>query len=178
MTPAAKSAATAGAEAVVPEKLLNEGEVVILAVKPSPWFVLLYSWPTLAMAVLVVAAAYLAESLLAVDVRPDLFLMAASAVAAVQVFIACCQWVGRLYVLTNIRVMRVRGVFKVDLFQCPLKKIENIVQSATVQERFFSVGSLFFQAPECPKDEPGWIHLARPAEVYEVVRDAVARSRG
>ena len=48
MSPITPGASTVmPAEAAVAERLLRDGEIIILAVKPSRWFVLLVTWPVL-----------------------------------------------------------------------------------------------------------------------------------
>ena len=48
---------------IVPARLLEGGEIVILAVKPSGWFCLLTSLPVLSVALLLTAIAYFAGDL-------------------------------------------------------------------------------------------------------------------
>jgi len=177
MTPSAKSAAIAGSQALVPERLLDQGEVVILAIKPSAWFVLVYSWPIIAVAGALAAASYIAQASFQLDVRPSVVLLVCAIMVVLQLFVACCQWVGRLYVLTNIRIMRVRGIFRVDLFQVHLKNVAEVVLTTNLPEKALAIGSLYFKVPNSTADEPGWLHISRPAETHEIVRDAVMRSR-
>jgi len=174
---AAESTAPAAAGAL-PQQLLNDGEVVILAVKPSVWFVLLSAWPAIAVATGVMALGYVALPMIETQItysRPVLAMLCASAVL-IQLFLSCCQWTGRLYVLTNVRVLRIRGVFRVDVFQCPLIKIRQATLTAVRLERLCGVGTIVFDA-ETASDEPCWLHIARPAEVNDKLQDALRRAR-
>ena len=176
MTPSADPANAATAETFVPDKLLDEGEVVLLAIKPSGWFVLLVSYPVLVAAALVAAGAYLAGGLFDSARSQQVVLMLAVAAGCLRVMFACFQWVGRLYVLTNKRVMRIRGVMRVDVFTCPLKQIGKVLPSATLLERLLRVGTLQFDISDSNRPQARWLHVARPAEVYETLLDALRRA--
>lgn len=158
----------------MPEKLLNEGEIVILALKPSLWFIFLVSWPATALVASLVAVAYIGEHSLGLHIPPHLVMVVCTCLLVIQLLAACMQWVGRLYVLTNVRILRVRGVLRVDIFQCPLKQVHDVLLTATTGERFLTVGSLHFKT-DCPAEEAGWMHISKPNEVCEVVKDALRR---
>ena len=65
MSPSADPASTSVAtESLVPEGVLQEGEIVILAMKPSPWFVLLISLPILTIVGVAAAVVFFAGELL------------------------------------------------------------------------------------------------------------------
>lgn len=64
MTPSADSAsAPARIKTIAPEALglLDDGELILLAVKPSGWFLLLSSWPVLVAAAAVAGANWAAH---------------------------------------------------------------------------------------------------------------------
>ena len=50
MTPSAQGGATAIDDVTVEEKLLQDGEIVVLSIKPSGWFVLQISSPVWVLA--------------------------------------------------------------------------------------------------------------------------------
>jgi uncharacterized membrane protein YdbT with pleckstrin-like domain len=84
---------------------------------------------------------------------------------------------GRLYVLTNYRIMRVRGVLRVDAFQCPLRRIRGTVLTATFTERMLGLGSLFFEVADEQPAAAAWTYISRPAEIQETVNQAIRRSQ-
>lgn len=160
---------------VVPAHLLDGGEVVHFAVKPSAWFVVIVSlrWLALAVAVAVLA-------------RRDLFPHAsqwylyqlAVVLAGARLAWAILEWVSRLYVLTNRRVMRIRGVFNVELFECPLGKLQNTYATFSVPERLTRVGTITFQtAAGPPGGAASWKIVSRPLEIHEKLREAMRRDR-
>ena len=179
MSPSAEPAdLSIAAGALAPAVRIEDGEVVILAVKPSRWFVLLVSWPLLLLAAVVAGAAYLAGEALGTAVNQRLVALLFSAVACARLTAACFQWQGRLYVLTDRRVIRLRGMFREELWQCPLRGLGGIHLSATLLERLFGVGSLLFERNDGRGSVEGeWIHLADPKEVHRLVQEAWSRTR-
>lgn len=178
MTPQADSAHPAAeAEIASAEQILQGGEEIILAIKPSPWFVVLVSWRVLLAAGAVAGATYGAgEWLNAALPRGGIYLLC-GAMVAIRLMIASLQWMARLYMLTNLRVMRIRGVAQADIRVHLLQKIAEARASADRGERIFGVGTLSFEVPGEDAVETAWVHISRPREVEEAVNQAVRRSR-
>jgi len=178
MSPEAEPATPIAAEAAaVPEGLLEDGEAIILAVKPSPWSVILNAWPVLAVLGLIGLGGYVAEDFGGAGIRPRTVLLFCIAVAGLRIAFGGCQWMGRLYLLTNRRVIWIRGAWKANITQCPLSKIHQTHVSTSPAERIVGIGSLFFSMLDGDVAEPVWPNIARPAEVQEIVNDTLRRSR-
>ena len=178
MSPSAEPAIPAAVAAMLPAERLEDGEAIILAVKPTRWFVLLVSWPWIVLAAAVAGGAYLASQLSDVSVNTRAVALVCSAVACTRVTAACFQWQSRLYVLTDRRILRFRGVFREDLSQCPLRSISQVYLTAALPERLVAAGSLWFERDdEKPGAADGWVHLADPKEVRQAVEQARARVR-
>lgn len=173
MSPSADQAEAVEAQPTVPAKLLDQGEVVVLAMKPSAWYVLLVSWPVLLAAALVAIAACLLHS--AGHGRMALVLCAAA--ICLRIFVACCQWIGILYVLTNKRVMRLYGVARVEVVSQSLLEITEVSIVSTALETPLGVGSICFAGRQGVLVEPTWTSVARPVEVKDAVNDAIGRAR-
>src|SRR5687767_11245614 len=107
------------ATTLIPEHLLDGGEIVILAIKPSLWFVVFRSIRWLAAMVFVIVLAGFVHRKLP-EINIILFIQGALLLGATRVGFAVLQWVSRLYVLTNRRILRLTGILNVDLFECPL----------------------------------------------------------
>jgi hypothetical protein len=159
--------------AVVPEHLLDGGEVVHFAIKPSPWFV-----PLVSVRWLVAGAALIALALwFPLGASGKWYLWQAGFwLGAVRLGWAMLEWVSRLYVLTNRRVMRIRGVFNVELFECALDRIQNTHYTASLGERIFRVGTITVETAG-PAGIGSWLIVARPLEVHEKLRQAVHRAQ-
>jgi uncharacterized membrane protein YdbT with pleckstrin-like domain len=164
-------------EALVPAHLLDGGEVVLFAIKPSPWFVLIVSLRWLAVAILLGILAN--RDLLPSGVRWYLY-QSAVAVAGFRLGWAILEWVSRLYVLTNHRVMRIRGVFYVELFECTLSKLQNTYATFSLAERLTRTGTITFQTAAAgggPGGTASWRIVSRPLEVHQKLREAIRREQ-
>ena len=113
---------------LVPAQLLDGGETVLLAIKPSLWFIAFNSvrW-ILILSLVVVGVLWMSPGWQPVE--PRLLIQAAIGVMVLRLAVASLQWVSRLYVLTNRRMMRFHGVLKAAIFQIPLTHIDTTTLS-------------------------------------------------
>ena len=160
---------------LLPAQLLDGDEIVILAIKPSLWFVLFMSarW-LIALGLVIAATAWLGTP---PSLGKALMVKACLALAGARVGFALLQWVSRLYVLTNRRIMRLRGIFNVDLFECQLTKIQNTFLTMTWYERLTGLGSISFATAGTGGVEASWVSINNPLEVHERVRSAIHRAQ-
>lgn len=162
---------------LIPAHLLDGGEIVILAIKPSLWFVIFASFRWLvAMVVLILAAGSLSR--LVPQVNTPLILKGAVALVAARMGVAVLQWVSRLYVLTNRRIMRLTGILNIDLFECPLTKIQNTYLTLSWYERLTGLGTISFATAGTGGVEASWTNVNNPLELHERVRSAIHRAQG
>ena len=130
-----------GAVELLPAHLLDGDEIVILAIKPSLWFVVFMSARWVAgMLLVVLLAGWLGRSVLYLST--PMSVQGAVALAGARVGFALLQWVSRLYVLTNRRIMRLRGILNIDLFECQLTKIQNTYLTLAWYERLTGLGTI------------------------------------
>jgi hypothetical protein len=159
--------------ALLTRHILRDGELVLLILKPSLWFILFSTLPVAAVVTIGVIAAKLwmeHATLRAAEVGA--FLIAARLMWAVL------QWMARLYVLTDMRVLRLSGVFNVDIFDCPLRKVGRTRMYRTFRERMLRLGSIVIEPSDqqvCPPGE--WRTIKRPLEVLETIEATVRRSK-
>jgi len=179
MTPAADPGSLSVTVAsVMARDRLEDGEAIILAVRPSGWQILLMSWPLLVGVAAVAAVSLVASRYLAYDVDNHMVVLICLAVGAMRMAIAISQWQGRMYILTDRRAMRIKGVFHEDSYQCPLKKIRRVHLSSTLPERIVSVASLIFDRnDDKPVPDVDWVCLAKPQEVLQAVEEAIRRAK-
>ncbi len=160
---------------VVPAELLDGGETVILALKPSMWYLVLVSarW-LLGAALVILLAPWL------VSVYPAISHLAltqfAVIVTAVRLVWALVQWSSRLYVLTNRRVMCYRGVTQVCLFEAPLVRIRNTYIKVRPIERLCNVGSIGFSLEGEKKVDGWWEQVGEPHDVHKRIRRAIEKA--
>lgn len=179
----ASEGGAAAAESVAPMRtslaalltghILRDGELVLLILKPSLWFILFNSMLFSALVLMGMIGAKL--------VLPP---MSARAVIEVGVLLiasrvmwAVLQWMGRLYVLTDLRVVRLAGVFNVEIFDCPLRKIADTRLTRNFRERLWRLGSIEIQPSSDACLPTVWQTISRPVEVYETVRATIERAK-
>ena len=125
-------------------KLLQAGEEIILAIKPSPWFLLVASWPMLVVIAALAAAVLLAERFALPQFWGPSLLTVLVALALLRIMVAAVQWMGYVYVLTNLRVIRVRGLLNTDVWQCSLRRLSPPSLAANWLEASLGLGTVEF----------------------------------
>ena len=158
--------------------VLRDGEVVLLALKPSLWFIVFQS---------ILFAAAVVFGLLIARVFGDrlplahrvVYIEAAVFLIAGRVMWAVLQWMGRLYVLTDQRIIRLAGVFSVDIYDCPLRKVAGTQITTSMKERICRLGSIEIHSKETHKCCPAgaWQTIARPVEVNEQINAAIHKAQ-
>lgn len=152
--------------------VLRDGELVLLILKPSLWYVVLSSlrFAAVVLILLIGAKLWLPRHTFH-TVETGVFLIAG------RVMWAVLQWMGRLYVLTDLRIVRLSGVFNADIFDCPLRKVAQVRLNSTFREKLLHLGSIEI----VPTDEtchPGdWRTIKRPLAVLETVEATIARAK-
>jgi len=157
---------------------LEDGETVILAIRPSMWLVMLLSWPLLVGVAVIAAVSLAARPWFGGQVGGRAVGMVCLVVGGLRVIVACFQWLGRLYVLTDRRVMRIKGVLREDCYQCPLRKISRVDLSAGAADRLVGVGNVLFERTDDKAVPDGqWVCLANPQEVRQMIEEARSRAK-
>ncbi|MHC4445525.1 MAG: PH domain-containing protein [Planctomycetota bacterium] len=161
---------------IVPANLLDGGEIVILAVKPSLWFIIFSSARWLAAMILIaLTSKWLGDWI--PYLSPLIIVQTALAIAAVRICLAMLLWVSRLYVLTNRRIMRLTGIFNIDLFECQLTKIQNTHLTCAWYERIAGLGTISFATAGTGGIVASWTNVNNPMELHERVRSAIHRAK-
>ncbi len=98
--------------------IFRDGEIIILLLKPSAWFI---PWSSLTFcgAVMLIS---LGTAVIDHRTHDRLDFELATVFIVGRLVWALLQWMGRLYVLTDQRILRLAGVFYIDVFDCPLRK--------------------------------------------------------
>jgi len=184
--PAEAAAGAAGASAAVAptaratslgtllgSHVLRDGELVLLILKPSLWFI---AFNSIAFA-LIVAATAAALALIDHRMHDNFYFESALFVITGRVMWSVLEWMGRLYILTDQRVLRITGIFSVDIFDCPLRKVVRARMVSTARERLVGVGSIEIIPADEAVPSAIWQTIAKPKEVLEKLRAAIARAK-
>jgi hypothetical protein len=170
--PTATSLAT-----LVSRHLLRDGELVILLLKPSAWFILLSSLWFIAIDVLILSAVFVFDLDDKMHLNKLPLVEAGVFVAAGRLMWATLQWASRLYVLTDLRILRVGGVFNVHIFDCPLRKVARTRLISVTRERIVGTGSIEIIPLDEAAPEGVWQTIARPRQVHEQVVAAINKAK-
>ncbi|MGB7157361.1 MAG: PH domain-containing protein, partial [Tepidisphaeraceae bacterium] len=155
--------------------VLRDGELVVLILKPSIWFVPLSCVKFIAAVLIFMIAAKVFDDRL--PYNPFVYIETGIFLLTGRLMWAVLQWTARLYVLTDMRVLRISGVFNVNIFDCPLRKLAQARLVSNLRERIAGVGSIEFipQDETCP---PGlWQTIAKPREVLAQVEATIRRAK-
>jgi len=158
---------------LIPPQLLQPGELILLLIKPSLWYIVLGSLRTLVTIVILTAIALQFENLVH---RQDV-LVAASGMVIVRLFWQFLDWFSRIYILTDRRVIRVMGVIRVEVLEASLKNIQHTQCLFSLRERLFGLGTISFATAGTGFPEAYWLMVARPLDVHQVVVKAMQRYR-
>ena len=170
--PTATSLAT-----LVSRHVLRDGELVILLLKPSVWFILLSSLWFIAIDVLVLCAIFVFDLDDKMHLQKLPIVEAGIFLAAGRLMWAVLQWASRLYVLTDLRILRVGGVFNVHIFDCPLRKVARTRLISVTRERIVGTGSIEIIPLDEAAPEGVWQTIARPRQVHEQVVAAINKAK-
>lgn len=158
---------------LITSHILQDGELVLLVLKPSILFILLSSlWFVGGVLVLLCASI-----LLDLPGKTQAYVEVAAFLIAGRVMWAVLHWMGRLYVLTDLRILRLSGVFTINIFDCPLRKVARTRVIRPIRERILRLGTIEI----IPSDENypfgQWQTIARPGPVHEQVVAAINRAK-
>lgn len=164
--------------AMLPAELLQPSEIIVLLLKPSAWFILLSCIGSLVTILIVtgIALALIDHNVQIGLGRKDVVLLAIGLLGA-RLFWQFLEWLSRVYVLTDQRVIRVHGVIRVSVFEAPIKQIQHTNTHFSLRERFFSLGTIAFATAGTGIVEAYWEMLAQPLEVHRIVVQTLNRYR-
>jgi hypothetical protein len=185
------AAAAAGAEnvAIVPPRsatsiatlltshLLQDGEVVLLILKPSLWFILLSALRFIAVVLISMITAALLNRYQYLPGQNLTYQELGLFVLGGRVMWAVLQWMGRLYILTDLRIIRLSGVFSLEIFDCPLRKVARTRLVRSMRERLTATGTIEIIPADDSLPINSWSTIARPVQVHEQVVAAINRAK-
>ena len=169
--------AAARAAGMLPAELLQPGEIIILLLKPSPWFILLAPLRSLALIVVLTIAAWVAEGYLSLGLSSQNIVLAGMTLLLARVFWQFLEWLSRVYVLTDRRIISVAGVIRVLVFETMHEKVQHTNAIFSLRERLFALGTISFATAGTAISETYWLMLSRPLEVHQKIVQTLQRYR-
>jgi uncharacterized membrane protein YdbT with pleckstrin-like domain len=163
------------AASVVPEQMLHDDEVILILTKPSLWFILITSFRFILTVVLL--------GVLAVQVTPYTS-YSPQTIALVTVILcmgrlvwALAVWTSHTYMLTNQRVVTIKGVVNIRVFQAHLRKIQRTTLFQQLVLRLFGIGTIGFATAATTDFDSTWVMIARPLETHESIVAAIKKAQ-
>lgn len=152
--------------------ILRDGEIILLALKPSIWYVVLSGLRFIAIVILgSMVGRAVDEQRAMMYVEIGVFLVAGRLVWSLL------QWMGRLYILTDMRILSLSGIFTIEVFDCPLRKVARARMIHVPRERLLRLGTL--EIIPCDEAMPSgfWLTIRRPGFVHQQVLAAIRRAK-
>ncbi|MFM7051588.1 MAG: PH domain-containing protein [Planctomycetota bacterium] len=173
--PAAAPATAAGAVPSSVQSALSPGEIVVLSLRPSLFYIPLSSLGTLVASALIGALlAYSAQFRWSPWSDGDAFFVGGT-VAGLRLAWAAVERSFHAYVLTDRRIIARRGVFRTVLYESPLARIQNTIVVQSMRERVFGLGTLGFATAGRGTFDAFWEMLPAPLKVHRTVLDTIER---
>ena len=163
------------ASAMLPTDLLQGDETIILLLKPSLWYILLSSLRVIGVIAVAFAVVFVLREYYRFDT--DTIFSLACMLALVRLCWGFFDWMGRTYVLTDRRVIRIQGVVRIAVFQTELSKIQHTELHFSIRERLVGLGTISFATAGTGYPEAYWINIDRPLSVHRKVMQAISRYR-
>jgi hypothetical protein len=155
--------------------VLQDGELVLLVLKPSVWFVPLSSSWTIGLVLIGLLSALVFDE--EIPGRASTWVELAIFLIAGRIMWAVLHWMGRLYILTDMRILRLSGVFNVNIFDCPLRKVARTRVVRSMRERLLRLGSIEITPGDADCEAGTWNTIARPDLVNEQIVAAINRAK-
>ena len=160
----------------LPGGVVEGGEIVVLAIKPSMWLWLFDSVPWLVMCTaLGVILTALNRPFLGLSPTGTLQILAL--VAFARVSFAMLRWIPTWYVLTNRRLIDVRGVRAARIRSCPLINVSDVLLEESTLEKAAKLGSIYFELDSSEAHAYVWQSIQAPKDVFATVRTTINNAR-
>jgi len=157
-------------------QLLQPGEAVILLLKPHPLFILLSSLSSLlSIALVTFFLAWVDRRFPGLPWRDNTVIGLGIFVGVMRLVWQALEWTSRVYILTDRRVIRRKGVIRVSVFECPLSALQQTTVYQSLRERIFILGTVCFATAGAASFIALWEYVARPFHVQRTVAEAIER---
>jgi len=169
---AARPVVSTSTATLLARHVLRDGEVILLIIKPSLWTILFSCIPAIALALIVMISAGLrSPNHTRIGVEIGLMLVSIRAGWAVM------SWAGKLYLLSDLRIVRISGVFSPQIHDIPLRKVARTRLVSSHQERLFRLGSIEIIPESDHYPWSVWQSVPKPDEVHETIRRTITRAK-
>ena len=156
----------------IPGGVINGGEIVILAIKPSMWRPLFDSAAWMVGSWIIAALlTFLGKPItgLSMTTTVQIVLMGGT----VGLGVAILRWIPTWYVLTNRRIIHIHGIRTPRIDSVELLEIRNTFVQYGIEEKLTNLGSITFVMDKAASRPRTWRSIQRPLEVHARIRRAI-----
>jgi hypothetical protein len=172
-------ATTAMEEAGVPlfaASMLEPGEIIVATFRPSLLWIALRSARGVLIALAAAALGAAASGWAGLGWETPIAQLGI-AVAAARTAAGGAEWASRVYVLTDRRVLRRRGVLAPTVYSANLNALRRVELEQDRVDRLLRTGTVTFSTRTEGRWEAAWVMVPRAREVHELV-EATRRRYG
>lgn len=174
-TSEAPELATVATAQAIPAGLVEDDEIIILFLRPSPLYIILASLgQLLVIAVITLALMYVGRRFNLAYIDTIAFGLGII-IGLAQLVWQSLQWWSRIYILTDRRIIRQKGVIRPTVFEVKLRDIKHTSVFRKLRERALGLGSIGFAATGSDVFDAFWVMIRDPFTVHNTVVEAIKR---
>jgi len=156
----------------LPGGVIDGGEIVVLAIKPSLWR------PVFDSAAMLVTSVLLAVVLTTLGIplpglSPATTAQLVLLIGFAGLGLSVIRWTTTWHVLTNRRIIDIQGVRTPRISACLLVHVRNTYLHITAVEKMTRIGTITFVTDEPDQAPHVWRSIAHPDEVHAKIRRAI-----
>lgn len=159
---------------MVPQELLHGDEVVLILTKPSLWFIVLTSFRFIVTTILLGVLAVRILSMPSYNyLSPPVVASITMAVCIGRLVWALLVWTSHVYLLTNRRIVTIKGVINVNMVQANLRKVQRTALYRPWLFRIFGIGTVGIATAATETFDATWLMIGRPLQTHEQIVAAI-----
>ncbi|MCH8822305.1 MAG: PH domain-containing protein [Planctomycetes bacterium] len=159
----------------IPAGLVEDDEIIILFLRPSPLYIILASLGRLlVIAVITLSLMYVGRRFSLAYIDTIAFGLGVI-IGLAQLAWQGLEWWSRIYILTDRRIIRQKGVLRPTVFSEKLRDIQHTSVFRKLRERAMGLGSIGFTATGSDVFDAFWVMIRDPFTVHKTVVDAIKR---